>query len=207
MIIHQILFLCSEELHMSFKNKTINFGFIATIMSISLLAACAGPSGVQGTQGSSGAQGNAGPTGSQGPSGVVGASGNAGADGAAGAKGDTGPQTGAGLIVIASGEEQGSVPAVLIAGTSQPKVQVYGSGFPEGEFLIIELINERGGIALKNKDGDEIVGANGSFSAKLEREKKNAEPTPAGLYSICATASPSLVTACSPIVINEAPVE
>jgi len=192
---------------MSFKNKTINFGFIATIMSISLLAACAGPSGVQGTQGSSGAQGNAGPTGSQGPSGVVGASGNAGADGAAGAKGDTGPQTGAGLIVIASGEEQGSVPAVLIAGTSQPKVQVYGSGFPEGEFLIIELINERGGIALKNKGGDEIVGANGSFSAKLEREKKNAEPTPAGLYSICATASPSLVTACSPIVINEAPVE
>lgn len=192
---------------MSFKNKTINFGFIATIMSISLLAACAGPSGVQGTQGSSGAQGNAGPTGSQGPSGVVGASGNAGADGAAGAKGDTGPQTGAGLIVIASGEEQGSVPAVLIAGTSQPKVQVYGSGFPEGEFLIIELINERGGIALKNKGGDEIVGANGSFSAKLEREKKNADPTPAGLYSICATASPSLVTACSPIVINEAPVE
>lgn len=192
---------------MSFKNKTINFGFIATIMSISLLAACAGPSGVQGTQGSSGAQGNAGPTGSQGPSGVVGASGNAGADGAAGAKGDTGPQTGAGLIVIASGEEQGSVPAVLIAGTSQPKVQVYGSGFPEGEFLIIELINERGGIALKNKGGDEIVGANGSFSAKLEREKKNAAATPAGLYSICATASPSLVTACSPIVINEAPVE
>lgn len=192
---------------MSFKNKNINFGFIATIMSISLLAACAGPSGVQGAQGSSGAQGNAGPTGSQGSGGVAGASGNAGADGAAGAKGDTGPQTGAGLIVIASGEAQGSVPAVLIAGTSQPKVQVYGSGFPEGEFLIIELINERGGIALKNKGGDEIVGANGSFSAKLEREKKNANPTPPGLYSICATASPSLVTACSPIVINEAPVE
>jgi len=195
---------------MSFKNKTINFGFIATIMSIALLAACAGPSGGQGAQGASGAQGNAGPTGSQGPGGVAGASGNAGptgADGTAGAKGDTGPQTGAGLIVIASGEEQGSVPAVLIAGTSQPKVQVYGSGFPEGEFLIIELINERGGIALKNKGGDEIVGANGSFSAKLEREKKNAAATPAGLYSICATASPSLVTACSPIVINEAPVE
>jgi hypothetical protein len=196
---------------MSFKHKTINFGFIATIMSIALLAACAGPSGGQGAQGASGAQGNAGPTGSQGAAGASGASGSdgaTGADGAAGAKGDTGPQTGAAIIVIASGEDQqGSVPAILTAGTSQPKVQVYGSGFPAGEFLIIEMMNERGGIALKNKGGDEIVGANGSFSAKLEREKKNANPTPAGLYSICATASPSLVIACSPIVINEAAVE
>ena len=108
------------------------------------------------------------------------------------------------MIVIASGLEQGEVPPVLTAGTSQPKVQVYGSGFPAGEFLIIEMINERGGIALKNKGGDDTVAANGTFATKMEREKKNADATPAGLYSVCATASPSLVSACAPIVIVEA---
>ena len=195
---------------MSFKHKTLNLGFIATIMSIALLAACAGPAGEAGAAGAAGAQGPAGSAGAQGPQGAAGATGSAGAtgadgaEGAAGAKGDTGPQTGASVIVIASGLEQGEIPPVLTAGTSQPKVQVYGSGFPAGEFLIIEMINERGGIALKNKGGDDAVAANGTFATKMEREKKNADATPAGLYSVCATASPSLVSACAPIIIAEA---
>ena len=195
---------------MSFKHKTLNLGFIATIMSIALLAACAGPAGEAGAAGAAGAQGPAGSAGAQGPQGAPGAAGAAGAagadgaEGAAGAKGDTGPQTGASVIVIASGLEQGEIPPVLTAGTSQPKVQVYGSGFPAGEFLIIEMINERGGIALKNKGGDDAVAANGTFATKMEREKKNADATPAGLYSVCATASPSLVSACAPIIIVEA---
>ena len=42
---------------MSFKHKTLNFGFIATIMSIALLAACAGPAGETGAAGAAGAQG------------------------------------------------------------------------------------------------------------------------------------------------------
>ncbi len=192
---------------MSFKHKTLNFGFIATIMSVALLAACAGPAGETGAAGPAGAQGSAGApgaAGAQGPAGPAGAAGADGADGAQGEKGDTGPQTGASVIVIASGLEQGEVPPVLTAGTSQPKVQVYGSGFPAGEFLIIEMINERGGIALKNKGGDDTVAANGTFATKMEREKKNADATPAGLYSVCATASPSLVSACAPIVIVEA---
>jgi hypothetical protein len=192
---------------MSFKHKTLNFGFIATIMSIALLAACAGPAGDTGAAGAAGAQGAAGAAGAAGAQGAAGADGAAGKDGAAGAdgaKGETGPQTGASVIVIASGEEQGEVPPVLTAGTSQPKVQVYGSGFPAGEFLIIEMFNERGGIALKNKGGDDAVAANGTFATKMEREKKNADATPAGLYSVCATASPSLVSACAPIVIIEA---
>ena len=189
---------------MSFKHKTLNLGFIATIMSIALLAACAGPSGEAGAPGAAGAQGPAGSAGAQGPQGQPGTNGQDGADGAAGAKGDTGPHTGASVIVIASGLEQGEIPPVLTAGTSQPKVQVYGSGFPAGEFLIIEMINERGGIALKNKGGDDAVAANGTFATKMEREKKNADATPAGLYSVCATASPSLVSACAPIIIVEA---
>jgi len=189
---------------MSFKHKTLNLGFIATIMSIALLAACAGPAGEAGAAGAAGAQGPAGSAGAQGQQGAPGAAGAAGATGADGAKGDTGPQTGASVIVIASGLEQGEIPPVLTAGTSQPKVQVYGSGFPAGEFLIIEMINERGGIALKNKGGDDAVAANGTFATKMEREKKNADATPAGLYSVCATASPSLVSACAPIIIVEA---
>ena len=148
--------------------------------------------------------GSEGPTGAQGIAGPQGSQGGPGPQGAAGEKGDTGPQTGASVIVIASGLEQGEVPPVLTAGTSQPKVQVYGSGFPAGEFLIIEMMNERGGIALKNKGGDDMVAANGTFSTKMEREKKNAYATPAGLYSVCATASPSLVSACAPIIIAEA---
>jgi len=192
---------------MSFKHKTLNFGFIATIMSIAILAACAGPAGETGSSGAAGTQGPAGTAGAAGAQGVAGAAGATGSDGAAGAdgaKGETGPQTGASVIVIASGEEQGEVPPVLTAGTSQPKVQVYGSGFPAGEFLIIEMFNERGGIALKNKGGDDMVATNGTFATKMEREKKNADATPAGLYSVCATASPSLVSACAPIVIIEA---
>ncbi|MFH1141105.1 MAG: hypothetical protein V1724_05450 [Chloroflexota bacterium] len=198
---------------------------ILSIFVLFLAAACTGPAGTTGPQGEKGATGATGAAGPQGPAGAAGAVGPAGPTGPAGAKGDkgdkgvqgdkgaagvagaTGPTLGVSLIVVptaATGVSSGSLPAVIVVGTQQPKITVYASGLPAGDLVIMELVIDAKTtymMPIIASGSDTAVRASGAFMAKYQAPAGLPANVAAGLYTVRLSAGPSGISVSAPVLM------
>lgn len=181
---------------------------VLPILTLLLATACAGAQGPAGSTGTSGSAGPAGPQGESGQQGPVGGMGflgprgAAGAEGAKGAKGDTGhqgvggvqgpagPVYGATIILAPAGDVSATQPVVLAAG-GNPQYTIYGSGFPAGESLLVQM----SGITARYVSGDTSTDKSGDFVNTW-----NAIAA-AGVYTVKVTASPSNVAANTTVIV------
>ena len=189
---------------------------LISILALFLAAACTGPegdTGPKGDQGQQGDQGPEGPPGGQGPAGPrgyegpggpegpvgpAGPAGEQGTAGAAGADGATGPTVPAAIILVPKGETSVTQPVVVVAATYEPQLDVYGSGFPAGAPILIEMITPETTAFTEFRGGDEMVTDAGTFKTSV---RIRSYTTPLGIQAIQATAGG--VSASAPVVVVE----
>lgn len=164
-----------------------------------LTAACAGADGDRGLAGAAGAQG------STGAAGATGAAGPAGATGATGPGGEAAAAAVSAAIVLAPAGETASLQPVVVEQTnSQPNVEVFGAGFPSGEFLSFFMNYEGVTVFLTRRSGDQFPSVDGTFQTEVRPSTAGRRFTPEpGLYTITVV-SESGVRASAPVLITEA---
>ncbi len=125
---------------------------IILLVVIALVATACGSTGPTGPIGSSGSKGATGDNGAVGPKGPAGNQGAAGVKGAAGDKGPVGVQGNPGatyplnVIVVPTGVKTSVQPATVTAGARQPKVTLYGTGFPSKTLIMADVVQADGSL-------------------------------------------------------------
>ncbi len=190
---------------MGWLNKRAIATFVVlSIVTLFLAAACTGKVGETGPAGAQGPQGAAGAAGAQGPQGPKGDTGAKGATGEKGAAGAVGPTLGLGLIAIPTGTDLGTAqPAVILTGKQQPKVTIYGSGFPAGDLYTVELVidDKTSYIMVLVSGSDPSIRKSGAFTGKFQAPANLPADIAAGVYQLRVTAGPSGVSATVPVVM------
>ena len=198
---------------MRLKNRRSITSLLALSVAVLFLtAACAGAvgqTGAAGLPGLPGLPGLQGEAGADGASGTAGAKGAAGASGAAGATGATGAAgavlgLGASIVLAPAGETASSQPVVVESSSSQPNVEVFGSGFPAGEFLSLYMDYQGVTVFLIRRTGDQFPSADGTFQTEVRPSTAGKRFTPVpGLYTITVV-SESGARASAPVLITAA---
>ncbi|MBI4338848.1 MAG: collagen-like protein [Chloroflexi bacterium] len=171
-----------------------SWAFFVLLVAIALLATACGSQGSPGLKGpagdagSKGAAGDKGAVGDKGPVGNKGATGDQGAKGAAGGVGQVGVEGVSyptRIVVVPSTKTSDTQPAVVTAGARQPRVLIYGTGFPPGELLIPQVIGPDGVTRFLSyvAGSESAVSATGAFTANVQTDVTFAV-LPPGRYVI-----------------------
>ncbi|MCH7706246.1 MAG: hypothetical protein IIB33_04290, partial [Chloroflexi bacterium] len=92
-------------------------------------------------------------------------------------------------------------PVVVEKSSSKPNVEIFGAGFPPGEFLSIFMNYQGVTVFLTRRSGDQFPSEDGTFKTEVRPSTAGSRFTPdTGLYTITVV-SESGVSASAPILV------